>query len=57
MRRLAIGGRLSWFIGQAPVMRAELITRVAADEWRHESLFETVVPALIGTAPREQFEF
>ncbi len=57
MRRLAVGGRLGWFIGQAPVMRAELVTRVAADEWRHESLFETVVPALIGTAPREQFEF
>lgn len=57
MRRLAAGGRLIWFIGEAPVMRAELVTRVEADEWRHESLFETVVPALIGTTPREQFEF
>jgi protein-L-isoaspartate(D-aspartate) O-methyltransferase len=57
MRRLAVGGRLGWFIGQAPVMRTELVTRIETDEWRRENLFETVVPALIGTAPREQFEF
>ncbi|MGH8126924.1 MAG: protein-L-isoaspartate O-methyltransferase family protein [Gammaproteobacteria bacterium] len=56
MRRLAVGGRLFWFLGQAPAMRAELVTRVEADEWRREGQFETVVPALIGTEPLEQFK-
>jgi len=56
MRRLALGGRLFWFLGQAPAMRAELVTRVEAEEWRRENLFETVVPPLIGTAPLEHFE-
>ncbi|MGA7966714.1 MAG: protein-L-isoaspartate O-methyltransferase [Gammaproteobacteria bacterium] len=56
MRRLAVGGRLFWFLGQAPAMRAELVTRVEKDEWRRESLFETVVPALIGTKPLQRFE-
>jgi len=56
MHRLAVGGRLIWFLGQAPAMRAELVTRVEDEEWRREGLFETVVPALIGTAPLEQFE-
>lgn len=56
MQRLAVGGRLVWFLGQAPAMRAELVTRVEREEWRREGLFETVVPALIGTTPLEQFE-
>jgi protein-L-isoaspartate(D-aspartate) O-methyltransferase len=57
MQRLARGGRLVWFLGQAPAMRAELATCVEDDEWRREGLFETVVPPLIGTAPVRQFEF
>lgn len=57
MRRLALGGRLVWFLGQAPAMRAELVTRVEDEEWRREGLFETVVPPLIGTEPVRKFEF
>ncbi len=57
MQRLAHGGRLVWFLGQAPVMRAELVTRVEDDEWRREGLFETVVPPLIGAASIQRFEF
>lgn len=56
MHRLAVGGRLFWFLGQAPAMRAELVTRVEKEEWRRENLFETVAPALIGTKPLQQFE-
>lgn len=56
MHRLAVGGRLFWFLGQAPAMRAELVTRVEKDEWRRENLFETVTPALIGTKPLQRFE-
>lgn len=57
MQRLAVGGRLVWFLGQPPAMLAELVTRVEDDEWRREGLFETVVPPLIGTEPKRQFEF
>ena len=57
MRRLALNGRLVWFLGQAPAMRAEIVTRVEDEEWRREGLFETVVPPLIGTEPVRRFEF
>lgn len=51
--RLTLGGRLFVIVGQAPVMEALLITRVAETAWSRESLFETALPALIGvTAPR-----
>lgn len=57
MGRLAIGGRLAWILGQAPAMRAELVTRVEVDDWRRQGLFETVVPPLIGIEPTRRFEF
>ncbi|HPF26729.1 MAG TPA: protein-L-isoaspartate O-methyltransferase [Steroidobacteraceae bacterium] len=40
------GGRLFVVVGQAPIMRAHLITRVSDNDYRDESLFETVLPAL-----------
>lgn len=57
MHRLSVGGRLGWILGQAPAMHAELVTRVDTEEWRRESLFETVVPPLIGAVAKEAFEF
>jgi protein-L-isoaspartate(D-aspartate) O-methyltransferase len=48
---LRIGGRLFVVVGQAPVMEACKVTRVGEREWRRESLFETVIDALIN-APR-----
>lgn len=53
-RQLKPGGRLFVVVGNAPAMEALLITRVGADDWSHESHFETVLPPLIGaTAPNE----
>ncbi len=40
------GGRLFVVVGLAPIMRAHLITRVSDNDFRDESLFETVLPAL-----------
>lgn len=57
MNRLAHGGRLVWFLGESPAMRAEKVIRIDAEEWRREGLFETVVPPLIGTRPVRRFEF
>jgi len=43
---LGIGGRMFIIVGQSPAMQALLITRVSADEWATQSLFETDLPAL-----------
>jgi protein-L-isoaspartate(D-aspartate) O-methyltransferase len=43
---LGIGGRMFIIVGQSPAMQALLITRVSADEWTTQSLFETDLPAL-----------
>jgi protein-L-isoaspartate(D-aspartate) O-methyltransferase len=52
---LAIGGRLFVIVGQEPAMEALLITRTSESQWATESLFETVVPALIGVEQPERF--
>ncbi len=56
-QRLALNGRLLWIIGEAPAMRVELVTRVGADDCRHEGQFETVVPALAGASVPRRFRF
>jgi protein-L-isoaspartate(D-aspartate) O-methyltransferase len=55
--RLAVGGRLFVIVGEPPVMEARLVTRISADQWSTESLFETVVAPLHGAARREPFTF
>lgn len=45
---LKLDGRLFVVIGQSPVMQALLITRVGANEWNTQSLFETDLPRLAG---------
>lgn len=55
-RHLRVNGRLVWILGRAPAMRAELVTRVAVEEWSHEGLFELVVPPLEGVADPRRFE-
>ncbi|QKT03216.1 protein-L-isoaspartate O-methyltransferase [Ectothiorhodospiraceae bacterium 2226] len=52
---LALGGRLFAVVGDAPVMEARLITRVAEDEWVHESLFETELTPLINAPQPPRF--
>jgi protein-L-isoaspartate(D-aspartate) O-methyltransferase len=55
--QLKIGGRLMAIVGQEPVMRATLITRVAAAQFRREELFDTVAPRLQGFAEPPPFRF
>jgi protein-L-isoaspartate(D-aspartate) O-methyltransferase len=43
---LKTGGRLFVICGHSPVMEALLITRVDANEWTRQSLFETDLPRL-----------
>jgi len=43
---LKIGGRMFIICGDSPAMEALLITRVGANEWSTQSLFETDLPRL-----------
>jgi protein-L-isoaspartate(D-aspartate) O-methyltransferase len=56
-RSLRVGGRLFAIVGVAPVMDAVLVRRVDNDEWIRESLFETVVDALINATAAQKFVF
>ncbi len=56
-KELNDGGRLFMISGEAPVMSAELITRVNGDIYKQESLFETEVEALDKAPRKEAFSF
>jgi protein-L-isoaspartate(D-aspartate) O-methyltransferase len=57
LKQLRIGGRLAVVVGEAPVMEAQLITCTADGVFNTINLFETVIPALDGTVPKESFFF
>ena len=57
LHNLKIGGRLVAVIGEAPAMTVQLIQRVSEWDWQRESLFETVIPAMINAEPTAEFEF
>ncbi len=54
-QQLAPGGRLFMVTGSAPAMQAWLITRVGANDFSRECLFETVLPSLINAEAAQQF--
>jgi protein-L-isoaspartate(D-aspartate) O-methyltransferase len=56
-RLLEVGGRLFVIVGDAPVMEARLVRRVAEDGWITESLFETVVDPLLNARRTPGFAF
>jgi protein-L-isoaspartate(D-aspartate) O-methyltransferase len=56
-RLLEVGGRMFVIVGEAPVMEARLVRRVAEDGWSTESLFETVVDPLINARRPAGFAF
>ena len=56
-RALKPGGRLVAIVGDEPVMRATLVTCVAAAQFRREELFDTVAPRLQGFAEPSPFRF
>ena len=57
LKQLRVGGRLAIFVGEAPVMEAQLITRTGEDTFNVINLFETVVPKLDGVAAKSGFKF
>ncbi len=53
--QLEIGGRLFIVVGEAPVMEARVITRLAEDQWSSETILEPELPALIGAPETDKF--
>jgi protein-L-isoaspartate(D-aspartate) O-methyltransferase len=54
---LKVGGRMFVVVGTAPIMEAWKVTRLGEREWQRESLFETVIDALVNAARVSQFVF
>ncbi len=54
---LTVGGRLFVVVGEAPVMEARLVRRVAESAWTQESLFETVIDPLAHAERPVEFTF
>lgn len=57
LQQLKVGGRLVAFVGEEPVMEAQLITRTAENAYSTINLFETVVAPLAGAQQRDAFVF
>jgi protein-L-isoaspartate(D-aspartate) O-methyltransferase len=57
LAQLKIGGRLVGIVGDEPVMRARLFTRVDETSWSDVELFDTVAPRLQGFPEGERFSF
>ncbi|MBV2234955.1 MAG: protein-L-isoaspartate O-methyltransferase [Sterolibacterium sp.] len=55
--QLKNGGRLLAFVGEAPLMQAQLIKRIDQFNFRTEVLFETWVPQLRGSQTSQRFNF
>ena len=57
LQSLNIGGRMLAVVGDGALMSVNIIRRVTEWEWQTDSLFETVIPAMINTEPKAEFEF
>jgi len=57
LNQLKVGGRLAAIVGSDPVMRAVLVTRVGADDFRTVELFDTVAGRLPGFPEAAAFSF
>ena len=57
LNQLKVGGRLLAIVGDAPVMRATLVTRQADKQFNSVVLFDTAAPRLHGFAEHSTFSF
>ena len=55
--QLKEGGRLFAVLGEAPDMKATLVTRYPENQWEEKHLFETVLPRLVNVSQSVQFIF
>jgi protein-L-isoaspartate(D-aspartate) O-methyltransferase len=57
LEHLKIGGRLAAFVGTAPVMKAQIITRIDEKQFRIADVFETYVEPLTNAVQAPRFKF
>ncbi|USX20345.1 protein-L-isoaspartate O-methyltransferase [Oxalobacteraceae bacterium OTU3REALA1] len=57
LQQLKVGGRLAVIIGQAPAMKAQLITRTGEAGYDTRTLFETSVKPLVSATTPSAFQF
>jgi protein-L-isoaspartate(D-aspartate) O-methyltransferase len=57
LAQLEPGGRLAAIVGFEPVMRAVLVTRSGADQYKRVELFDTMAPRLDGFGEPNRFRF
>jgi protein-L-isoaspartate(D-aspartate) O-methyltransferase len=57
LNQLKVGGRLAAIVGDEPVMRAQLISRVSESDFSTRDLFDTVAPRLSGFSAHSAFVF
>lgn len=57
LEQLKIGGRLAAFVGTAPVMKAQIITRIDEKQFRVADVFETYVEPLVNAVQPPRFKF
>ncbi|CAB3776583.1 Protein-L-isoaspartate O-methyltransferase [Paraburkholderia caffeinitolerans] len=57
LEQLKVGGRLAVFVGDAPVMEAQIITRMDEKQYRIATVFETYVEPLENAAQPSRFKF
>jgi protein-L-isoaspartate(D-aspartate) O-methyltransferase len=55
--QLKAGGRLAAIVGDAPVMQAQIVTRVSADAFETATLFETLTKPLTNAWHPSRFKF
>ena len=56
-KALKEGGRMFLVTGDAPVMKAILVTRIGKNEWAEDELFETCIDPMIHAEKPETFVF
>ena len=57
LEQLKIGGRLAAFVGTAPVMKAQVITRMDEKQFRVADVFETYIEPLANAVQPPRFKF
>jgi len=57
LEQLKIGGRIAAFVGAAPVMKAQIVTRVDEKQFRVSDIFETLVAPLKNAVHPPRFKF
>ncbi len=57
LQQVKVGGRLFAFVGEAPLMTAQLVTHEAEGRFRTELLFENLVPTMRNAPQKSHFKF